>query len=105
MFDPFTLNVHMPIVQITLFVEIENLKRAFYFICCCNRRKSLDEDQGERTEVDTAVPPEHSVTKSVELSSVSVTPHSRVKALSFVVGVDSIDTLVSDFDNAVGHLS
>ena len=107
MFDPITLNVHMLIVQITLFVEIENLKRAFYFICCCNRRNSLvqGEDQGERTEVDTAVPPEHSATKSVELSSVSVTPHSRVKALSFVVGVDSIDTLVSDFDNAVGHLS
>ena len=93
---------HMPTVQITLFVEIENLKKAFSFICCCNRRNSLDEDQGE-SEVDTAVPHENSANKSVELSSFSVTPHFRARAMSFVIGVDSIDALVSDFDNSVGH--
>ena len=83
-------------------MEIENLKRAFYFVCCCNRRNSLNEDQGERSEVDTAVLPENSA-KSVELSSVSVTPHSKMKALHFVVGVDSIDALVSDLENSVCH--
>ena len=83
-------------------MEIENLKRAFQLICCCNRHNSLNEDTEERIEVDTAVPPEASATKSVGLSYVSVTPHSKVKALSFVLGVDSIDALVSDFEHSVG---
>ena len=59
----------------------------------------------EKTEVDAPVPSEISVTKSVAPSSVSITPHSRVRALSFVVGVDSIDTLVSDLDHSVSHMS
>ena len=89
------------IVQITLFVEIENLKRAFRLICCCNRCSSLDEDQGEKT---ATAPSENSAKKGVGLSSVSVTPHSRMKALSYVLGVDSIDALVSDFEHSVGHI-
>ena len=91
--------MYILILQITLLVEIENLKRAFQLICCCNRHNSLNE---ERIEVDTAVNPEASATKSVGLSYVSVTPHSKVKALSFVLGVDSIDALVSDFEHSVG---
>ena len=85
-------------------MEIENLKRAFRLICCCNRCNTLDEDEGEKTEVDTAVTPENSAKKGVGLSFVSVTPHSRLKALSFVLGVDSIDALVSDFEHSVGHI-
>ena len=81
-------------------MEIENLKRAFQLICCCNRRISPNEDQEAKIEVDAAaVPP---AMKNVGLSSVSVTLHSKVKALSFVVGVDSIDALVSDFEHSVG---
>ena len=85
-------------------MEIENLKRAFRLIYCCNQRNSLDEDEGEKTEVDTAVTSENSAKKSVGLSFVSVTPHSRLKALSFVLGVDSIDALISDFEHSVGHI-
>ena len=77
-------------------MEIENLKKAFYFIRCGNRRNSLDEYRGEKSRVDISVPHE---------SSTTVTPHSRRKALSYVVGVDSIDVLVSDFDNSVCHMS
>ena len=84
-------------------MEIENLKKTFSFICCCKKRNSLDEDQEEKSEVDTAIPHENSANKSVELSSFSVTPHFRARALSFVIGVDSIDALMSDFDNSVGY--
>ena len=82
--------------QITLFVEVENLKRAFRLICCCNQRKALNDDhQVDNTGVDTTPP---CATRDVALSHVTVTPHSRLKTLSYVVGVDDIDALVSDFE-------
>ena len=86
-------------------MEVENLKRAFQLICCCCcRRNTSIEDHPDNAGVDTTEPPERSLMKSVGPSSVSVTPHSRVKALSFVVGVDSIDALVSDFEDSVSHV-
>ena len=63
----------------------------------------MSEDHLDTAEVDTTESPESSVMKSVRPLSVSVKPHSRVKALSFALGVDSINSLVSDFEHAVSQ--
>ena len=77
-------------------MEIENLKRAFRLICCCNRHKVLDAGHQDDYALDTTPP---GTTKGVALSRVTVTPHSTLKTLGYVVGVDDIDALVSDFEH------
>ena len=84
-------NIFYPL-QIALFVQFEKKKKVCLLFGCCKRHRAPGDDhQDNATAVDTN-------TRSVELSYVTVTPHSRMKTLSYVVGVDSISTLISDFE-------
>ena len=91
------------VAQITLLVEIEKLKRTILLFCCCNWHKAMGKDhQDNNTGVDSTLP---CATKSVGLSHVTVTPHSRLKTLGYLVGVDGIDALISDFEqHSVGEV-
>ena len=91
------------VTQIALLVEIEKLKKTFLLFCCCNRHKAMDEDhQDNNTGVDSTLP---CAKKSVGLSDVTVTPHSRLKTLGYLVGVDGIDALISDFEQHLVGIS
>ena len=78
-------------LQIALFVQFEKMKKVCLLFGCCKRHKTPGGDHQDNATVDTN-------TRSVELSYVTVTPHSRMKTLSYVVGVDSISALISDFE-------
>ena len=80
-------------LQIALFVQVEKMRKVCLLLGCCNRCKKskFSDDFQDDTKMDTT-------TRSVGQTHVTVTPHFKLKTLSCVVGVESISTLISDFE-------
>ena len=85
-------NINLSLLEIGLFVQVEKLKHVCLLFECCNRHKATSGDGHQANATEDAN------TRSVELSQVTVTPHSRMKTLSYVVGVDSISAHIYDLE-------
>ena len=85
-------------LQIALFVQVEKMKKICLLFGCCNRRKEQGDDFQDAAKVDTTM-------RNGELSQVTVRIHSTIETLGYVVGVDSINALIADFEeHSVGDI-